>query len=875
MIETFRRRLLAFAKTAPFELWPTLAILSGIVTFNREFVHIGFRQFYVTEVLLLGTLLMALLSGLFSSRYRAILRGFCGRQFVLFHLLGIYAVVWLFAQHEQGLLAVRHSMMVFSAAFVVLFAFAFASPGALTGTLRYLLVLSSTFNAAKIFRNWMIGASMEDEPLRVAHNEVDVICASLSLIGLMVLSRRDGRRRWLLLAPLVAANLFILTLTVKRTAILGLLVVLVLGMALSAHKRTRPGVVGIGAAAALFAAVVLVLMNGAHAGPMAAFIANKFQFMTETNATWRLTAWHLAWQRFLEGPWLGIGYGLPILQSSLRNVRTADPHNSILAFFVRHGVVGGTLFLALIVQACVRYVRRIKSSSPGDERSLTLFFFLALVYMVIFASFNVVLENQYEGIFFWFALSGAFIMGVPGASAARPPSSEARAGQEASQGHASFSRSPLSWIRGTAMAGAVAYVLLIVSPWNYLPTIAVYAAARRAQVPLTEAGRGTTVQVVNGSNGLQIEVDPRWPAHSAITWALPENLTDDFRLQMPPREWWNRRLDVKWILPEDFTRAVRRGTDYAIVLELGSPDQAHKPYVFILEDIWGKRYQAIGRAVGNSRVVSLSEFETGEPVRWKDARHLRLQFPPSRRPLSLQVKSLSVARQADAVSSSGASVDAPTRSCTAKCVATRRTITDFETLDRKKGVDRFAFGAPNDVGMARGTLWARDDGTGQPVVEVVHGAASTKFAVRTSNPRASGWGVALGVWLNCIDATAFHGVEFWVRGTTPTGVGGLAVDMRETTLPDSGYPDKGTCVGADPAYDCYAPRASFPVSNGWTKVRLAWSDFHPGFNGSTLVMANGDNITGLSFVAQLQQASEAAQAQPGAVELAIDELSFF
>jgi hypothetical protein len=875
MIETIRRRLISFAKTAPFELWPTLAILSGIVTFNREFVHIGFRQFYVTEVLLLGTLLAALLSALFSPQYHAILRGFCGRQFVLFHLLGIYAVVWLLAQHEQGLLAVRHSMMVFSAAFVVLFALAFASPGALAGTLRYLLVLSSTFNAAKILRSWMIGASMEDEPLRVAHNEVDVICASLSLVGLMVLSRRDGRRRWLLLGPLMVANLFILTLTVKRTAILGLLVALVLGAALSGHKRTRPRVVGIAAVAALLAAVVLALMNGGHAGPMAAFIANKFQFMTETNATWRLTAWHLAWQRFLEAPWLGIGYGLPILQSSLRHVRTADPHNSILAFFVRHGVVGGTLFLALIVQACVRYVRRIKSSLPGDERSLTLFFFLAFVYMVIFASFNVVLENQYEGIFFWFALSGAFILAAPGASTAGPSSSEGGAGQGASQGHAAFSRSPLTWIRGTALAGAVVYVLLIVSPWNYLPTIAIYTAARRAQVPLAETGRGTTVEVVSVRSGLQVDVDPRWPAHSAVMWALPENLTDDFRLQMPPREWWNRWLAVSWILPEDFTRSVRRGTDYAIVLELGSPDQAHKPYVFILEDIWGRRYQATGRAVGDSRVVSLREFETGEPVRWKDARHLHLQFPPAPRPLSLQVKSLSVARQADTLPPSDASLDVPTRACTAKSVLTRRTIADFETLDRKSGVEGFAFGAANDAGLASGTLWARDDGTGRPVVEAVKGAAATKCAIRTSNPGASGWGVALGVWLNCLDATAFHGVEFWVRGSTPTGAGRIAVDTRETTPPDSGYPDKGTCVGADPAYDCYAPHADFPVTGSWSKVRLAWADFGPGFNGSTLVMANGDNITGFSFAAQLEWKSEAAQARPGAVELAIDEISFF
>ena len=875
MIETFRRRLLAFAKAAPFELWPTLAIFSGIVTFNREFVHIGFRQFYVAEVLLLGTLLVALLSAFFSSPHHAILRGFCGKQFVLFHLLGIYAVVWLLAQHEQGLLAVRHSMMVFSAAFVVLFAFAFASPGALAGTLRYLLVLSSTFNAAKIFRSWMIGASMEDEPLRVAHNEVDVICASLSLIGLMVLSRRDGRGRWLLWGPLMVANLFILTLTVKRTAILGLLVALVLGAALSGHKRMRPRVVGIGVAAALLAAVVLALMSGAHAGPMATFIANKFRLMTETNATWRLTAWHLAWQRFLEAPWMGIGYGLPILRSSLRSVRTADPHNSILAFFVRHGVVGGALFLALIVQACIRYVRRIKSSAPGSERSLTLFFFLALVYMVIFALFNVVLENQYEGIFFWFALSGAFIMAAPGASAARPPSGEAGTGPEANKGHPSFLGSPLTWIRGTAMAGAVVYVLLIVSPWNYLPRIDIYTAGQQAQVPLSDAARGATVQVANTSDGLRIAMDQRWPTWSALKWALPENLTEDFRLQIPPREWWDRWAAVKWILPEDFTRTVRRRADYAIVLELGSPDQAHKPYVFILEDIWGKRYQATGRAVGNARVVSLREFEAGGPVRWKDARHLELQFPPSRRPLSIQVKSLRVAPQADVLPSSAASLDAPARSCAAKKGVTRRTITDFETFDRKRGVAGLAFGAPNDVGMASGTLWASDDGTGQPVVEVVTGAASTKFAVRASNTAASRWGVALGVWLNCLDATAFQGVEFWVRGSTPTGAGRIAVDMRETMPPDSRHPDKGTCVGADPAYDCYPPHADFPVTGSWSKVRLAWPDFHPGFNGSTLVMANGDNITGFSFAARLEWKPEAAQAQPGAVELAIDEISFF
>jgi hypothetical protein len=246
MTKAVFRPLISFAKAAPFELWPTLGILSGIAVLGPPIARIGFRNLYVAEAVLFGTLLVAVISALFSSRHRSILRRLFGGRFVLFHLLGAYAVLGLLAPHQRDMNAVRDGMLVFSGLSLALFAFAFSSVASLVGSLRWLVILTSVFNAVRILGTWTLAATTQYKSLTIAHAETDVICASLSLIGLMLLFRPNGRRARFLWMVLAFANVLVLLLAVSRVAMLSLVVVFVLAVALPASRRRARALLRIG-----------------------------------------------------------------------------------------------------------------------------------------------------------------------------------------------------------------------------------------------------------------------------------------------------------------------------------------------------------------------------------------------------------------------------------------------------------------------------------------------------------------------------------------------------------------------------------------------------------------------------------------------------
>ena len=128
------------------------------------------------------------------------------------------------------------------------------------------------------------------------------------------------------------------------------------------------------------------------------------------------------------------------------------------------------------------------------------------------------------------------------------------------------------------------------------------------------------------------------------------------------------------------------------------------------------------------------------------------------------------------------------KDCYQKTTIGSAQLVNFDTYDGTTPPTSWGFafnappGAPNAVYAG---FYEYDDGTGTPLLSMpTPGANASKYAIGISNPKASGWGGALGMWLGCIDASAYQGISFWVQGTSPTGKASMSFTTESTSAPD-------------------------------------------------------------------------------------------
>lgn len=202
-------------------------------------------------------------------------------------------------------------------------------------------------------------------------------------------------------------------------------------------------------------------------------------------------------------------------------------------------------------------------------------------------------------------------------------------------------------------------------------------------------------------------------------------------------------------------------------------------------------------------------------------------------------------------------------------------ITDFENYDG--GADlttwSFALGGESATGVFSGTFMYGDEADGFPeMFEMVEGNDSI-YAFSISDSEAEEYGGGMGLWLSsCIDASAFSGITFWVRGNAPTGEAKFNIFMQETTpdTTDEADANVGTCAGMGTA--CVAPSFTFAVTDEWTQVSMDWADFDPGSAAGTAVQPDGSNIWQLQF--DIGLVFDDITPTPAPYELVIDDMAF-
>ena len=224
------------------------------------------------------------------------------------------------------------------------------------------------------------------------------------------------------------------------------------------------------------------------------------------------------------------------------------------------------------------------------------------------------------------------------------------------------------------------------------------------------------------------------------------------------------------------------------------------------------------------------------------------------------------------------------KDCATKVVPAAPLLTDFESYDGMQPVHTemgswgFTIGTMPTVAYAG--LYPLNDMTGTYTLIMSGGANGSNYAPRGSNTLATMWGGGVGFWMGCTDARAYAGLSFWARGVTPNGMLSVSLSMEDTSAPAADPAGGGTCTPAG-AMGCAGPSAAIALTADWTQYTVPWAMFMPGRGASDVaVMANGDEITGISFGAQMIYVPNPADdggtyiPEPGMYEVAIDNLGF-
>ncbi|MES1182237.1 MAG: hypothetical protein ABUL60_00405 [Myxococcales bacterium] len=236
----------------------------------------------------------------------------------------------------------------------------------------------------------------------------------------------------------------------------------------------------------------------------------------------------------------------------------------------------------------------------------------------------------------------------------------------------------------------------------------------------------------------------------------------------------------------------------------------------------------------------------------------------------------------------GGSTGAIVPLCTTKAVMQTPGIASFETYDGTTAAADFSwmFGGPTEgmLGVHTST-YSFGDGSATPTLSILAGHGGN-YGLTVAVTNATKWGEGFGMYLldeqykpGCIDASAYKGVTMWVRGMVPTGTFSFGVSMAQATLPSTTAPG-GSCTGTDDT-TCKSPTAvNLPVSATWSQVNVLWADLVGGLSGPAVPLAaNGDNITGFSFGANLTFMPESEGSMvyvpvPGDVSIVVDDIAF-
>jgi len=172
-------------------------------------------------------------------------------------------------------------------------------------------------------------------------------------------------------------------------------------------------------------------------------------------------------------------------------------------------------------------------------------------------------------------------------------------------------------------------------------------------------------------------------------------------------------------------------------------------------------------------------------------------------------------------------------------------------------------------------------GTGVITTEMVTGEGDAGYALQIANTNAMTWGGLLTFYFPyagetpaCLDASAFQGLEFSIKGTSPSGRFGASLGMLDT-IPSA---DKGLCNNATTS-DCKDANVELTLpadATTWMHVQVPWGTLTPGIGSETsCIPVTGQNVVRLVIQPFMSYPPPDYTFEPGAYAIAVDNLRFY
>jgi hypothetical protein len=225
--------------------------------------------------------------------------------------------------------------------------------------------------------------------------------------------------------------------------------------------------------------------------------------------------------------------------------------------------------------------------------------------------------------------------------------------------------------------------------------------------------------------------------------------------------------------------------------------------------------------------------------------------------------------------------------CTAVSAPTVADFDDYAAGTAAGGYTYYVNGKPPAADAVLGSLLHIDDGSsmngGTSVIttEMVTGEGDAGYALQISNSNATNWGGMLlfyfpssGATPACLDAQSSGGVEFSIKGSSPSGRIGVSLGMLDTIATQ----DNGLCDNAVPT-DCKnasIERSLAADAATWVRVQVPWGAFTPGVgSGRACVPVTGQNVVQLAIQPFMNYPPPTYTFAPGPYSIAVDNLRFY
>ena len=423
-------------------------LIGGLLAFGKDFAYLGidtpFTTIYISEIFIafnILTIVADLLRGRFDPKLKSL---------AWFLPLIIYGgVLAAFGFFEHGFLAIRQYAMIYYCIIAIIVYMRFHLKD-INNLLLFMLICSLVHVVLRVFDLLYDNFFLPNiGPLAISAN-----ATALIIIYYLIYNMQTSKKWYfsLLLAP----PYLHLSLYPKSSLFLAYISIALIYFVCSALRRHRAAIawgklgsvilITILAIAISYYSVTLAVdkghINAQLFSEMITILNPKFVQEDESlkadepaaidieairmesaivqqrkNSHWRIVVWTKALDELSKQPLLGKGFGSYFTAPYLKDLKydyskNIDPHNSYLHLLMRTGLIGFVLFLLPHFLLLSRVLTVLRHGSASQWHMLKPWL-LILTGLSAIAFFNVVLENPFGAIPYWFTIGTMLIVCHP------------------------------------------------------------------------------------------------------------------------------------------------------------------------------------------------------------------------------------------------------------------------------------------------------------------------------------------------------------------------------------------------------------------------------------------------------------------------------